>query len=224
MNKWKRSQKINFLTNLSLVGVNFIKVLWEMFARADPESAKKTVKMSIFIALLGSVSTKAASRMLMKLTPDGRGYPTFWSYTWMPQNSVPWLFSITFTSILKPKTWKTLIRILHTHPNDILHGMFGTTDFVKVNKSAYKCWICVKLRIYSDRVSLRFSVSAFLLSNSQEKSHLYLSLFQIWIYYSTNALILNYWCVKLSKINNFPDINYLITDKYLKYCLEYCRP
>jgi hypothetical protein len=36
--------------------------------RADPESAKKTVKVSIFCALLGSVHAKAARRM-MKLTP-----------------------------------------------------------------------------------------------------------------------------------------------------------
>jgi hypothetical protein len=36
--------------------------------RTDPESAKKTVKLSVFFALLGSAHLKAAHRMLMKLT------------------------------------------------------------------------------------------------------------------------------------------------------------
>ena len=50
-------------------GVNFNNILWAAFMRADPKSAKKTVKLSSFIALLGSASVKAAFRMLMKLTP-----------------------------------------------------------------------------------------------------------------------------------------------------------
>ena len=36
---------------------------------ADPERAKKTVKLSSFFALSGSARVKAARRMLMKLTP-----------------------------------------------------------------------------------------------------------------------------------------------------------
>ena len=39
------------------------------FTPADPESAKKIVKLSSFFALLGSVCVKAACRMLVKLTP-----------------------------------------------------------------------------------------------------------------------------------------------------------
>ena len=50
-------------------GVNFTKVLKAAFTPADPESAKKTVKLSSFFALLGSSSVKAASKMLVKLTP-----------------------------------------------------------------------------------------------------------------------------------------------------------
>ncbi len=54
-------------------GVNFINVLRAAFTRADPESAKKTVKLSVFFALSGSVkSVKAAHRTLVKLTPDIR--------------------------------------------------------------------------------------------------------------------------------------------------------
>jgi len=37
--------------------------------RADPDSIKKTVKLSIFFALLRSACAKAACITLMKLTP-----------------------------------------------------------------------------------------------------------------------------------------------------------
>ncbi len=50
-------------------GVNFINVVRAAFLHADAKSAKKTVKLSVFFALLGSVRIKAASRTLMKLTP-----------------------------------------------------------------------------------------------------------------------------------------------------------
>ena len=50
----------------SLTRVNFTKILQEAFTRADPKSAKKTVKLSSFIALLGSARVKAARRMLLK--------------------------------------------------------------------------------------------------------------------------------------------------------------
>jgi len=50
-------------------GVNFINVLRAAFALADPESAKKTVKLSVFFALSGSALAKAAPKMLLKLTP-----------------------------------------------------------------------------------------------------------------------------------------------------------
>ena len=48
--------------------VNFINVLQAAFVRAVPKSTKKTVKLSSFIALFGSVRVKAARRMLVKLT------------------------------------------------------------------------------------------------------------------------------------------------------------
>ena len=38
---------------------------------ADPKSGKNTVKLSSFVALLGSSHVKAACRMLLKLTPGG---------------------------------------------------------------------------------------------------------------------------------------------------------
>ena len=49
-------------------GVNFTNILQAAFTHADPKSAKKTVKLSSFFALLGSACVKAAHRMLVKLT------------------------------------------------------------------------------------------------------------------------------------------------------------
>jgi hypothetical protein len=53
----------------SIAGVNFINILHIAFKHADPKSAKKTVKFSVFFAILGSACAKAACRMLVKLTP-----------------------------------------------------------------------------------------------------------------------------------------------------------
>jgi len=52
-------------------GVNFINILWAAFVGADPQSAKKAVKLSVFFPLSGSASAKPARRMLMKLNPGG---------------------------------------------------------------------------------------------------------------------------------------------------------
>jgi len=49
-------------------GVNFINVLRQLFSPKDPESAKKTVKMSVFFALLGSAPAKAARITFMNTT------------------------------------------------------------------------------------------------------------------------------------------------------------
>ncbi len=49
--------------------VNFINILQAAFTHEDSKNAKKTVKLSVFFTLLGSARTKAARRMLMKLTP-----------------------------------------------------------------------------------------------------------------------------------------------------------
>ncbi len=50
--------------------VNFINALLEVYTHADPETAKKTVKLSVFIVLLGSAHAKAAHKTLMKSAPN----------------------------------------------------------------------------------------------------------------------------------------------------------
>jgi hypothetical protein len=55
---------------MPMPGVNFINILQAAFTCADPNSAKKIVKLSVFCALSGSVCTKAACKTLLKLTPD----------------------------------------------------------------------------------------------------------------------------------------------------------
>jgi len=50
----------------------------QFFMRADPKSAKNTVKPSVIFGLLGSGRIKAASKILEKLIHDtlgGRGFP-----------------------------------------------------------------------------------------------------------------------------------------------------
>ncbi len=51
-------------------GVNFINVLQTAFLCTDPKSAKKNDNLTVFFVLLGSGHVKAASRMLMKVTPE----------------------------------------------------------------------------------------------------------------------------------------------------------
>ena len=48
-------------------GVNFTNILWAAFMRADPKSAKKTVKQ--LFALLGSVHLKAACENIDEIDP-----------------------------------------------------------------------------------------------------------------------------------------------------------
>ena len=62
--------EIEFIPRDERPGVNFNNVLKAAFTHADPKNAKKTVKLSSFIALLGSVGVKAARRTLVKLTPE----------------------------------------------------------------------------------------------------------------------------------------------------------
>jgi len=64
-----RSNGDHHLADVLKSGVNFINILRSAFTGVDPKSAKKTVKLAIFFALLGSAFVKAACRMLMKLTP-----------------------------------------------------------------------------------------------------------------------------------------------------------
>jgi len=58
-------------------GLNFIKVPQAAFMSTDPKSTKKTIKLLVFFALLGSARAKAACIMLMKLTPRGKGAEKF---------------------------------------------------------------------------------------------------------------------------------------------------
>jgi len=51
------------------LGVNFTNILQTAFTHADPKSAKNTVKLSVFFALLGSEHVKAARKMSVKLIP-----------------------------------------------------------------------------------------------------------------------------------------------------------
>jgi len=67
----KTTKKLSLIILLftKLPSVNFINILWAAFMPPDTKSAKKTVKLSSFFALLGSLSVKAARRTLVKLTP-----------------------------------------------------------------------------------------------------------------------------------------------------------
>ncbi len=50
-------------------GLNFINVLSAAFTCADPKSEKDNDDLTVFFTLLVSTSSKAACKMLMKLTP-----------------------------------------------------------------------------------------------------------------------------------------------------------
>ncbi len=64
-------------TKLWKAGVNFINILQAAFMKIDPKSAKNSVKLSVFFALLGSASINAARKMLMKLTKGGNIFGFF---------------------------------------------------------------------------------------------------------------------------------------------------
>jgi len=66
--KWRLLNQVCKLR--SIPGVNVINVLQAAFARADPKSAKNTVKSSVLFVLSGSLLSKAARSTMMKLTPD----------------------------------------------------------------------------------------------------------------------------------------------------------
>jgi len=59
---------MKFLINTTRV--NFINILGAAFICTDPNSAKNTVKLSLYFALLGSLLVIAALKTLMKLTLD----------------------------------------------------------------------------------------------------------------------------------------------------------
>ena len=53
-----------------LPGVNITNVLRAAFTLKDPKSAKKLLNLTVFFALLGSASVKAARKMMVKLIPE----------------------------------------------------------------------------------------------------------------------------------------------------------
>ncbi len=65
---WKNLKGYEIVLDQRCPSVNLTIILWAAFTRADPESAKKTLKLWVFFALSGSARVKAACRTLMKLT------------------------------------------------------------------------------------------------------------------------------------------------------------
>jgi len=59
------------------LGVNFINILRAAFTHTDFQSARKTVKLSVFFALSRSTCAKSAHRTLIKLTPGQKTLKTF---------------------------------------------------------------------------------------------------------------------------------------------------
>jgi len=56
-------------------------ILQAAFACADPKSVKKTVNLTVFFVLSGSLNIKATCRMLMKLTPEENPTTLFFACT-----------------------------------------------------------------------------------------------------------------------------------------------
>ena len=52
-----------------LRGVNFINVFMRSFYPCSSQKCKKLFELTVFFALLGSAHIKAASKILLKLTP-----------------------------------------------------------------------------------------------------------------------------------------------------------
>jgi len=70
-NSFMTKVKISVLPSRDVIrspGVDFTHILHKAFTQADPKSAMKTAKSSVFFAHLGSGHIKAARRTLMKLT------------------------------------------------------------------------------------------------------------------------------------------------------------
>ena len=85
-----------FSTDGSRPGVNFTNVLRAAFTPADPKSGKKLLNLTVFFALSGSASVKAARRTLMKLTPIGRLSPLI--RTWERAPPLPPPFARAFVT------------------------------------------------------------------------------------------------------------------------------
>jgi len=75
-------------------GVNFINILPVAFAGADTESEKKTDKLNVFLALLGSACIKAARRtcftskhakIAKKIINDLIVFLCFWDHEGIPK-------------------------------------------------------------------------------------------------------------------------------------------
>jgi hypothetical protein len=67
--------------HLALLVPTSVKVARKMLVKLTPESAKRTVKLIVFLKLLGSASIKSAFKMLVKFTPDEDCWVLItWSY------------------------------------------------------------------------------------------------------------------------------------------------
>jgi len=91
-----------FLAGLqgSLPGNNFINVLRAAFSRVDPKSAKMwQYSQQCCFTLLGLMSVKAVSKMLMKLTP-GQQFQRLQYYNYQQVEPLGWNSQNFLTQIL----------------------------------------------------------------------------------------------------------------------------
>ncbi len=61
--------RLQYQKDILIPCINFTNTLSAAFTCTDPKSAKKTVSLTVFFAILGSAHVKAARKMLVKWTP-----------------------------------------------------------------------------------------------------------------------------------------------------------
>jgi hypothetical protein len=114
----------------------FFSILLAAFACKDPQKCKKTVKLSVFFAYLGSECVKAVHRTLMILTPVNRDLQLPWpAKKLLPKNQ---------TLNCLPNTAKTAKKLysLHSQPAKAAKKQYNAslglhTKEVKLFKSSY---------------------------------------------------------------------------------------
>ena len=125
---------IRHLNNLRTTRVNFTNLLRAPFTCADPKSAKKTVKLSSFIALLGSARVKAARRTLVKLTTGLQ----MWSHpkkTLRKRAKAGKYVTLCHTV----SHWILLVILFHTMPNCI--RLYHIVSPCATLYHSVSCWI-----------------------------------------------------------------------------------
>jgi len=109
-------------------GVNFTNILCEAFMRADPKSAKNTVKS--FFALLRSSCIKASSKMLVKLIQDvTTRCPCFDNYIHPIYNDSSINGSLKPTKFITPKVESQILNSSNLNNNKIV---FSAEKTIKV--------------------------------------------------------------------------------------------